>query len=96
MEVWDIATKPIVGVDVTASLLEAQELMTQNRISRVVVFRVTTPIGIVTQKDLVSYLFQKLPEEDLPLIPVSEIMSKHLIIIDAKESVENAAKLMVS
>lgn len=96
MKVWDIASKSIVGVEVTASLLEAQELMALNRISRVVVFRVTTPIGIVTQKDLVRYLFQKLPEEDLPLIPVSEIMSKPLIIIDAGKSVEDAAKIMAS
>lgn len=96
MEVWDIASKSIVGVEVTANLLEAQELMALNRISRVVVFRVTTPIGMVTQKDLVRYLFQKLPEEDLPLIPVSEIMSKPLIIIDAEKNVEDAAKLMTS
>lgn len=96
MEVWDIAIKSIVGLDVTASLLEAQELMTQNRISRVVVFRVTTPMGMVTQKDLLSYLFRELPEEDLPLIPVSGIMSKPLIIIDYRKSVEDAAKLMMS
>lgn len=96
MNIWDIATKNIVGVDVAASLVEAQELMTTNKISRVVVFKGTRLAGIITQKDLVRYLYKKMPEEDLPLIPVSGIMSDSLVTLDASKSVEDAAKLMTA
>lgn len=96
MKIWDLASKPVVGVEISASLVEAQELMMTKRVSRVIVFKGTNPEGIVTQKDLVKYLYSRLPEEDLPLIPVSGVMSNPLITIEGTKDVEDAASLMAS
>jgi CBS domain-containing protein len=87
----EIMTKNIITLDVNKSVVEAAELMSSNGISCLVIVDGETPVGIITERDMVRKIVAKKISPD---IKVSEIMSKNLITVDPDASLKDAARLM--
>lgn len=90
--VKDLMTKNVIIIDTHKTILDAAVLMSDKEKACVVVMDGETPIGIVTERDIVRRVVAK----KLPLdTKVSEIMSKPLITIDPDSSIREAARMMV-
>ena len=91
--VKDLMTKDVVTISSSKTVYDAAVLMTEKKIGSLIVIDGTTPVGIVTERDLVrKVVYQRLlPQE----IKISEIMSKPLVTIDPDSSIREAARLML-
>ncbi|MGA2386896.1 MAG: CBS domain-containing protein [Candidatus Bathyarchaeia archaeon] len=92
-KVKDIMTKEVVSIGVNNSVFEAAVLMGSSQIGCLVIVDGESPVGIVTERDIVRRVIAK----RLPLdTKVSDIMSKSLITVDPGASLKEAARLMSS
>jgi CBS domain-containing protein len=90
-KVKDIMTKNVVSISADKSVYEAAGLMGETHVGCLVIVDGETPIGIVTERDIVRRVVaKKLPLET----EVSEIMSKSLVTIEPDASLKTAARLM--
>jgi CBS domain-containing protein len=71
--VQDIMTKEVVTIDMDQSALEAAKLMTEKRISSLIVLDKKQPVGIVTERDFVKKICTK--QLEVSKIQITEIMS---------------------
>ncbi len=84
-------TKNVVTIDINKSVLEAAELMTEKGKGCLVITDGDSPVGIVTERDVVRRLVAK----KMPLdIKVSDIMTKNLVTVKPNASLKEAARLM--
>ena len=81
----------VITLEPDATMRRAAQVLKRHSIGSVVVERDGEPIGIVTLTDLIRVLAAN---GDLENTPVAEIMSGHLITVDADESVFAAAHQM--
>lgn len=92
-KVKDIMTKEVVSIGVNNSVFEAAVLMGSSHIGCLVIVEGESPVGIVTERDIVRRVVAK----RLPLdTKVSDIMSKSLVTVDPGASLKEAARLMSS
>jgi diguanylate cyclase (GGDEF)-like protein len=87
--VKDLMTKNMSCLAPDAPLREAVELMVENRCSCVVVKQQKSPVGIVTERDLVKVLSREDHERDLSK-PISSFMSSPVLSLNQKESLFDA------
>lgn len=85
--------KKVVTVKADASVKDAITLMNKHEIGCLVVCENQCPVGIITERDLLTRLLTKLPE--LPQIKVQEIMSQPLWIGEHDMEMEEAVGLMI-
>ncbi|HEY9387954.1 MAG TPA: CBS domain-containing protein [Nitrososphaeraceae archaeon] len=71
--VQDIMTKEVVTIDMDQTALEAAKLMTEKRISSLIVLDKKQPVGIVTERDFVKKICTK--QLEISKIQITEIMS---------------------
>ncbi|MDF2956864.1 MAG: Signal-transduction protein containing cAMP-binding [Candidatus Alkanophagales archaeon MCA70_species_1] len=92
MKVKDIMSKSIVTAEVDASVEVAARLMRDKNVGSLVVMKGSVPVGIVTERDLITKVLaeNKKPSDVL----LKDIMSVPLITIDAESSVSEAIELM--
>ncbi|MDW0323398.1 MAG: CBS domain-containing protein [Nitrososphaeraceae archaeon] len=57
--VQDIMTKNVISIDEGITAKEAANIMTEKRISSLIVERENVPIGIITEKDFVKKICNK-------------------------------------
>ena len=93
--VGDIMTKRVVTCISKDTLLKLQMLMLKHRIDRLVVTDIKKPVGIITQKDIVSFLLADMSKRGIEKISTKEVMSKDLITIKPIETIPDAAKTMI-
>ena len=94
--VEDVMTKAVVACLPTATILEVRKLMANHRISRIVVIGLNNePIGILTQKDIVSLLHVDKSRRVLEEIQADEVMSKDLITVKLNTSMSDVANTML-
>lgn len=80
-------------IDVNDSAFEASRIMSDRREGCIIVLDKGRPVGIVTERDLVSKVMAKGVN---PMdVKVAEIMSSPLITIDPDASVEEAVEVIV-
>jgi len=91
-KVRDVVRSPLYTVDVTAKVVEAAKLMAEKRISGVVVTENGKPVGIVTERDIVSRVVAK--NLDPSKTPVKNVMSSPLITVDINTNLIEAVDLM--
>jgi CBS domain-containing protein len=96
--VKEIMSRHLETIDVTENAQEAAKKMNDKRISSVLVInrdeKEGEPIGIVTEKDLVTRVCA--PGRSSKEVSIREIMSSPIAIIDPEATVETAADLMLS
>lgn len=92
--VQDIMTKKVVSIDEGITANEAAKIMTEKRISSLIIERESVPIGIITEKDFVK----KICTKDLisSSVKVGTIMSKIQTYASPDTPVEVAVQRMVN
>jgi len=87
-KVKDIMTKTVLTVESNKTIAEAATIMTEKDVSGLIIMDQNTPIGIVTERDLVRRVLAK----DRPsTTKISEVMSTPLRVIDPEASLKEAA-----
>lgn len=91
-KVGHIMTKDLISVKSNASVSEAASIMVKNQVGAVVVTEEATPIGIITEVDILKKCcIGKVCSEELK---AKEIMSAPLITIETDAAIGEAAKMM--
>ena len=92
--VQDIMTKKVVSIDEGITANEAAKIMTEKRISSLIIEKESVPIGIITEKDFVK----KICTKDLisSTVKVGTIMSKIQTYASPDTPVEVAVQRMVN
>src|SRR5690349_11186953 len=89
-----VAQQPIT-VNPDTSLMDARNIMMKYNISRVVVAEGTTPLGIITEKDMARFLYSEVPSRRLNEIAVSEVMTRDLVTVAEDSELIQCAKVML-
>ena len=95
--VADVMSKSVITTDVTTSVLEVARLMTENRVSCVVITQediyeeIIMPVGIVTERDIMQFQFLQL---NLSQIMAEEVMSSPLLLLSPDDSLSVAHQAM--
>jgi CBS domain-containing protein len=92
-EVKHIMSQYVVTIAPEASMAEAAGIMGEKHIGSLIVTKYETPVGIVTERDLLSKVFAlgKDPIEE----KVEAVMSYPLITIDPTAKIKEAAQMMI-
>jgi CBS domain-containing protein len=88
-------TQKAITLEQDVTLLNARNTMIRNNISRIVVVKDHTPVGVLTEKDIARFLYSEVPSKRLDEIMVKEIMSKDLVTVEENSDSRNCAKLML-
>ncbi|UCC33659.1 MAG: CBS domain-containing protein [Candidatus Bathyarchaeota archaeon] len=93
MDIKDVMVEEVIVVNAGTRVKDAVELMNRNEIGCLIVERKGSPIGIMTERDILKKIIcqSKDPEE----VQVSEIMSKPLVVGKIDMDLETAARLML-
>jgi CBS domain-containing protein len=91
-----VITKKVITCSPTDTLLQVQQLMINNNISRVVIVNGNNkPAGIITQKDMINFLVTDKSKRGIEEIKAEEVMTKKLITAKRKTPISNIAKTMM-
>jgi len=91
-EVKEIMSRDIVTIAPEASMAEAAAIMGEKHIGSLIVMKYDTPVGIVTERDLLSKVFAL--GKDLRKEKVEAVMSYPLITIGQTVKIKEASKIM--
>ncbi|MEM0349119.1 MAG: CBS domain-containing protein [Candidatus Caldarchaeum sp.] len=91
-KVKDVVKSPIISVEETSSATDAAKIMAEKKISGIVVTSKGEPVGLVTERDIVSKVVAT--GRDPTKTQVREVMSKPLITVDIEASLLEAVDLM--
>jgi CBS domain-containing protein len=92
-EVKEIMSRDIVMIAPEASMAEAAGIMGQRHIGSLIVTKYETPVGIVTERDLLSKVLAL--GKDLREEKVETVMSYPLITICSTPKIKEAAQMMI-
>ena len=87
-----VMSKPLIMVDVNASVEEARNVMIEKNIGAVVVSRDGAPIGILTERDVLRI---SISGKSCDTLKVRNFMSQPLITIDHETSISEAVRTMI-
>jgi CBS domain-containing protein len=91
-EVKEIMSRDVVTIAPEASMAEAARIMGEKHIGSLIVTKYDTPIGIITERDLLSKVMAL--GKDLREEKVETIMSHQLITIGPTAKIKEAAQMM--
>jgi CBS domain-containing protein len=91
--VREIMTHEVTTIEPDASMGEAAKIMGEKRIGSLIVLENEKPVGIVTERDLISKILAKdlFPEN----VRVKTLMSSPLITISPSDTIKLAAQMMI-
>jgi CBS domain-containing protein len=92
LKIQEIMTKEVVTLDGKTTVIEAVAIMDKREISCLVIVQEESPIGIVTERDVLRRVL--LEGKDPATTKVFQIMSAPLVIGDPQMSIQDAIKLM--
>jgi CBS domain-containing protein len=91
-----IMTKKVITCSPNDTLLQVQQLMVNNSISRVVIVDANNkPVGIITQKGMINFLVADKSRRGIEEIKTEEVMTKKLITTKREASISNIAETMM-
>ncbi len=87
----DVMKKDVISIDEAKTIKDAANMMNEARIGSIIITKDDTPIGILTERDFVT----KIAAKEIPLsTPLSEVMTKPLLVIEPNQTVWEAAEIM--
>ncbi|MBC7110358.1 MAG: CBS domain-containing protein, partial [Archaeoglobi archaeon] len=91
--VREIMTRNVVSASPETDLVSAAKEMARRRVGSIVVTENGVPVGIVTERDIVTKVVAegRSPSE----VKLKDIMSSPLITVEPNEDIREAAKIMV-
>lgn len=87
-----VMRSPVITMDENGTLGAAAQLMIQHDIGAVIVAKGTSPVGIVTERDVTK---QVVKADDALKKPVRQLMSKQLITATEEMPIQQAFELML-
>src|SRR3970040_589601 len=93
MSVIDICNKPI-SILKNSTISDIIKKLLENNLSRLIVVEDGKPVGIITEKDIVLFLFSETTKQGLDDIIINKIM-RPIIFIEETSTPENSAKMML-
>lgn len=92
-KIEEIMTRDVVSIKICATMLDAARIMGEKHIGSVITENFGTPVGIVTERDLMTNVLAlgKTPSD----INVEEVMSFPLITICPDVEIRQAARMMI-
>jgi len=91
-DVSEIMSLDVAGIQIDASIAEAADIMTSQKISCIVVLNVDEVVGVLTEKDLLGRVVAL--RKDPACVKVKEAMSSPVTSIPPNYSVFSASKIM--
>lgn len=95
VEIKRVMTKKMITINPSASLLEAINLMTSEKISRLIIADNNSAVGVVTKKDIIRYTSSDVSGRTLDIIPISDCMTESLVTENEKARISSVAALML-
>jgi len=93
MLVKDVMTSPVITIDEDDSVTKAAQLMDQHNVGCIIVTsKQGKPLGIITERDLVSRVLAK--NVQTSKLTAKEVMTSPLITVDPDETLSEAARRM--
>jgi CBS domain-containing protein len=77
------------------TLYDARNSMLRYNISRIVIAKDNTPVGIITEKDIARFLYREVGSRRFNEIRLDQAMSTNLIMVDEETELNACAKLML-
>jgi len=93
LEVKDVMVKNVVTVEAEATVRDAAKLMNERDIGCLLVMKGKTPVGIVTERDMLKRVLLK--SKDPRKTKIGKVMSKPLMAGEPQTEVRDAVRLMV-
>jgi len=90
--VKNVMTKPVITVDKDSSVHETAKIMSRKGIGCIIVVEQKRPMGIATERDILSRVVAK--SLDASKVKIKNIMSHPLITISGNTSIINAIRVM--
>jgi CBS domain-containing protein len=90
----DSVSKKAITIQATDSLSDARDIMLKHNISRIVVVRNHTPLGVITEKGIAGYLYKEVGES-LDEIRTSKVITKHIISVSKDTPIYECARIMI-
>jgi CBS domain-containing protein len=96
----DICSNNSVTLEVNETLYSARNILIKYNISRVIILKdkeSKKPVGIITEKDIVRFLYAEFPRRGLDEIRVGEIIAnQRLITVKENTNISVCATLMLN
>lgn len=89
-----IFSKRIISIDRNSTLSDVIRKLLEYDISRLIIFDHSTPLGIITEKDIGLFLFSENTKLGLDKIPLSEVMHK-IAFVGREKSLEESSRIMI-
>jgi len=93
LEVKDVMVKNVVTVEAEATVRDAAKLMNERDIGCLLVMKGKTPVGIVTERDMLERVLLK--SKDPRKTKIGKVMSKPLMVGEPQTDIRDAVRLMV-
>jgi len=90
--VRSVMSTPVITVGTECLLRDSAELMTKKRVGSLVVTREGTPVGVVTERDVLEKVVAK--GLDAAKVRMKEIMSTPLLTVKSDVSIVDAIRMM--
>ncbi len=87
-KIKDLMTKGIISINYDDNVITASKIMIHNNIGCVIVYKDVTPVGIITERDIVKKVISNC--RDLCDVPASEIATQELITLAPNDPIEHA------
>ncbi len=89
MRIHDLMRPQVITIAPEASMAEAFSLMSRHDLHHLVVTEGSQVLGVLAASDVAS-----LDRRELPLLPVRDCMSRHVVTVSPDTSLKHAAELM--
>jgi CBS domain-containing protein len=92
----DLMIKQVITLSPQENLWKAQNMMSRYNIKKIVIVTDSKkhPIGIMSLKDMIKFVISDKTDRDLHEIPISEAMTKNLIMVNKNSIITYCAKTM--
>jgi len=93
-EIADIVNTDIIMLQKDSSLQDIIANLTMNKISKIFIYDKTMPVGVITDKDIIRFLYIDKSGRNLNQILASELMNS-ICFVDKRLTCQQAAQLML-
>lgn len=94
-KISEIMVKNVYTAKPTDTLMRIKELLMKYGVNRLVITDDRKPVGIITRKDLISSVLEKVGDKSVDEVYAYEVMTKSLITVKPNESIRSGAKMML-
>lgn len=92
--VRDLMMKDVVTVTTETAVVDSVKLMQQKKIGAIIVLADKKPVGIFTERDLVSKFLVIIDKQNINELKIKDVMTKNLITVSPDQAYSDSLKYM--